>query len=108
MPKVTFIESDGTEHPVTAPDGISLMRAAVENEIPGVIAICGGAMTCATCHVYIDEAWEARVGAPSEDEKFMLEYALEPRPNSRLSCQVILGPSLDGLLVHVPGAQADS
>ena len=105
MVKVTFIEADGTEHPVEADTSLCLMRNAVANDIPGIIADCGGELACATCHVYIDEKWLAATGAVSEEEREMLECAMEPRDNSRLSCQVDLTEALDGMIVRLPDAQ---
>lgn len=108
MPKVTFVQPDGSRRDVLAKEGDGLMRAAQINDIAGIIGECGGSMTCATCHVYVDEAWTARVGRPGEDEGFMLDFASETRPNSRLSCQVDLDGDLDCLVVHVPETQGSS
>ena len=106
MVRVNFITESGAAYPVDAEEGESLMRAAVENDVEGVIGECGGSLSCATCHVYVDDDWIARVGAPSEDEEFMLEFAVAPRPTSRLSCQIKLDAGLDGLVVHIPAEQA--
>lgn len=81
------------------------MRAAINGDIGGILADCGGAMTCATCHVYIDPAWLPLVGAADETEQAMLEAAIDPTENSRLSCQVVLSDAYDGLIVHVPKSQ---
>ena len=105
MPKVTFIEFDGTAHEVDAKVGQSLMRAAVDNGVPGIDADCGGACACATCHVYVDEEWTGVVGEPEPMEEDMLDFAYDVRPNSRLSCQIKVGDELDGLVVTVPERQ---
>lgn len=105
MVAVTFIDSNGSEAVVDVAEGRSLMEAAVQHGIGGILAECGGACTCATCHVYIDPAWMAAVGAATGDEVEMLTLAVDPAPNSRLSCQVALMGGLDGLVVHIPAAQ---
>ncbi len=105
MTQVTFIDPAGTEHKVEVEKGTSLMQAAMDNGIDGIVAECGGACSCATCHCYIDEEWVARVGEPSAIEKDMLDCVIDPQPNSRLSCQVILDDSLDGLVVRLPKSQ---
>ena len=105
MPKVTFIEHDGTEHASEASDGCSVMEAAVRNGVPGIEADCGGACACATCHVYVDPAWVEATGTPVEMEADMLEFAIEPQPTSRLSCQIRITEALDGLVVRVPASQ---
>ena len=102
MPKVTYIESRGEQHVVDVKPGLSLMEGAVQNGVPGIPAICGGACACATCHIYIDEAWRSRVGARNELEESMLEMADDVLPNSRLACQISMTDELDGLVVHVP------
>lgn len=103
MTKVVFVLSDGSQREIEARDGQSLMEVAVANAIPGIDAECGGSMSCATCHCYVDEAWFAKTGQRSEDETDMLEFAeKEMQPTSRLSCQVTITDSLNGLLVTVP------
>jgi ferredoxin, 2Fe-2S len=107
MPKITYIEFDGTAHEVEVPVGISVMRGAVTQGVPGIDADCGGECACATCHVYIEEAWRERVG-PSEAgsmEENMLSFAAVTQPNSRLSCQIIVTEALDGLIVRMPEGQ---
>ena len=106
MTKITFIQHDGTEQTVDGLPGMSVMEAAVKNMVPGIDADCGGACACATCHVYVDEAWAAKAGKPEAMEEDMLDFAHEPRETSRLSCQIILNDTLDGLVVHVPARQA--
>ncbi|MBU6271461.1 MAG: 2Fe-2S iron-sulfur cluster binding domain-containing protein [Betaproteobacteria bacterium] len=105
MPKVTFIEHNGTPHTVEAVAGQSLMRAAVDNGVPGIDADCGGECACATCHVYVEAAWLARTGERSEMEQSMLSFAAVTQDNSRLSCQVQITPELDGLVVSLPEGQ---
>ena len=105
MPRVIFVQPDGSRREVEAPAGITLMEAARQNGIPGVIAQCGGACACATCHVYVDAAWVGKLAAPEEMEAGMLETAWEPKADSRLSCQVHLTAALDGLVVTVPAHQ---
>ena len=105
MPKVTFIEHNGTPHTVTATEELSLMRAAIDNNVPGIDADCGGQCACATCHVYVDPAWEGRTGSRTEMEEDMLNFAAETKPNSRLACQIPITAALDGLVVSMPDGQ---
>ena len=105
MAKITYIEHDGTEHRVAVEEGLSVMRGAVDNGVPGIDADCGGQCACATCHVFIDESFMAHVGPPGECEAPMLEFLDELRPNSRLSCQIEVTPALDGLRVTTPESQ---
>jgi ferredoxin, 2Fe-2S len=102
MSKVTYIESSGKQHVVDLQPGDSVMQGAVTNGVAGIAAICGGACSCATCHVYIDEAWRSRTGARNDLEESMLEMADDVQPNSRLACQVKMTEELDGLVVHIP------
>ena len=88
MPKITFIEHDGTERIVEADAGRSVMQAATDHLVPGILADCGGNCACATCHVYVDESWRARLPSPSNEEREMIECALHVQHNSRLSCQI--------------------
>ena len=106
MARITYILHDGTEHVVEAEPGMTVMEAAVKNSIPGIAAECGGACACATCHVYVDEAWREKVGAPTPMEEDMLDFGFDVRPNSRLSCQIKVSDDLDGLIVSVPERQA--
>ena len=105
MPKITFIEHDGTVHTVTAELGASVMETALRNDISSIVAECGGGCTCAPCHVYVDEAWLERVGPPSPDEDAELDAAFDVRANSRLSCQIKVTEALDGLIVRTPSYQ---
>jgi len=106
MAKITFVQQDGTERTVEAKAGQSVMDAAVKNGVPGIVADCGGACACATCHVYVDDAWRGRTGPRAELEDSMLEFAEDVRDSSRLSCQLKMSDALDGLRVVVPERQA--
>ena len=103
--KITYIEHDGREHEIEVRPGLSVMEGAVKNNIPGIDADCGGACACATCHVYVEEAWRDKVGPPSPMEEDMLDFAFEVKDSSRLSCQIKVKPELDGLVVRVPEKQ---
>jgi 2Fe-2S ferredoxin len=105
MPTIVFIEPGGARRELTAPLGITLMEVARQHGVHGVVAQCGGACACSTCHVYVDPAWLARLDPPEEMEEGMLENAWEPRANSRLSCQIHITQALDGLQVTVPQQQ---
>ena len=105
MPKITYIEHDGTSRTVDAETGSTVMENAIRNGIPGIEAECGGACSCATCHVHVDEAWMEKVGKPAPMEEDMLDFAVDVQPNSRLSCQIKVTPALDGLVVRVPERQ---
>lgn len=106
MPRITFIEHDGTVHTVEAEIGATVMETALRNDVASIVAECGGACACATCHVYVDEAWREKTGEPSPMEEDMLDFAYDVRPNSRLSCQIKVSEELDGLVVRVPERQA--
>jgi 2Fe-2S ferredoxin len=105
MAKITYIEHDGTEHIIEAKPGQSVMEGAVKNNIPGIDADCGGACACATCHVYVDDAWADKTGKASVMEESMLDFANDLQPTSRLSCQIIVSDALDGLIVRMPENQ---
>lgn len=105
MPKITYIEQNGTERTVEVPVGWSVMEGAVKNRVPGIDADCGGACACATCHVYVDSAWLAKLPQRQEMEEQMLDFAQDVKPNSRLSCQIKVSPALDGLIVRTPRTQ---
>src|SRR5512145_2210999 len=105
MAKITYIEHDGAEHVIDVKNGLSVMEGAVKNNIPGIDADCGGACACATCHVYVDEAWRAKTGKPADMEEDMLDFAFDVREESRLSCQIKVTEALDGLVVRVPAKQ---
>lgn len=106
MAKITFIDSAGTARTVDAETGSTVMETAIKNDIPGIEAECGGACACATCHVYIDDAWREQVGGPSPMEEDMLDFGYDVRENSRLSCQIKVTDELDGLVVTTPSRQA--
>lgn len=105
MVKITYIAHDGITSEVEAEVGSTVMQTAVDNGIEGIVAECGGACSCATCHCYIDEAWRGAVGDPNPLEREMLEFATEPKENSRLGCQIDISEALDGLVVHLPESQ---
>jgi 2Fe-2S ferredoxin len=106
MPKITYVHTDGRPEPVEVADGLSVMQGAVSNGIEGIVAECGGNCMCATCHVYVEPDWLGRLPGMSDEEDAMLdEAAAERRPNSRLSCQLKVGPALDGLVVQLPDRQ---
>ena len=106
MPKITYIDSAGAKRTVEADIGSTVMETAIRNNIPGIEAECGGACACATCHVYIDDAWAEKVGKPTPMEEDMLDFGYDVRPNSRLSCQIKVSDELEGLVVTVPERQA--
>ena len=105
MAKITYIEHNGTSHTVEVKNGLSVMEGAVQNNIPGIDADCGGSMACATCHVYVKEEWLNKVNSKTEGEDDMLDQAFEPKKNSRLSCQIIVSDEMDGLIVNLPEKQ---
>ena len=105
MPKITYIDHDGTERTVEAKNGESVMEAAIKNSIPGIDADCGGECSCATCHVMVNNDWVAKAGGPNESEDSMLDLNPERASNSRLSCQMTVSDDLDGLIVDLPEFQ---
>ena len=105
MAKITFIQHDGSEQSHDGKTGLSVMEVAVKNNVPGIDADCGGACACATCHVYVDEAWLAKTGDKSAMEESMLDFAEGVEPNSRLACQIKVSDALDGLVVRLPESQ---
>lgn len=105
MAKITYVQADGDSKDVEVSNGKSVKDGAVNNLIPGILAECGGACACATCHVYIDDAWIDKVGHADGVEKDMLDFAVDPKENSRLSCQVDVTDDMDGMIVHVPFEQ---
>ena len=105
MAKITYIEHNGTKHTVDVADGLSVMEGAIRNLVPGIDADCGGACACATCHVYIDDAWQTKTGERSAMEESMLDFADGVQDNSRLSCQIKVTADLDGLIVSTPEYQ---
>jgi 2Fe-2S ferredoxin len=105
MAKITYIEHSGAEHTVDVKTGLSVMEGAIKNNVPGIDADCGGACACATCHVYVDPAFEGKTGEKSAMEESMLDFAENVEPNSRLSCQIKVTDELDGLIVRLPESQ---
>ena len=106
MPKITYIEHNGKSHTLDVPNGLSVMEGAVQNDIPGIDADCGGACACATCHVYVDEKWVEKLPKKIESEQDMLDMAFEPNKFSRLACQITVTEELEGLVVKMPSKQA--
>ena len=105
MPKITYIEHNGKSHTLEVANGLSVMEGAVQNNIPGIDADCGGSCACATCHVYVDEKWFKTLPNKENAEEDMLDMAFEPKKFSRLSCQLTVSDSLDGLVVKMPSKQ---
>ena len=105
MPHITFISADGQSQTLQVEPGQSVMHAAVENDIRGILADCGGSCSCATCHCYLDEAWASRFPPASIEEAELVSFAFDPLPTSRLSCQLQLGPEHDGLVIRLPKRQ---
>ena len=105
MAKITYIEHDGKPHTIEVANGLSVMEGAVQNNIPGIDADCGGSMACATCHVYVKEEWFNKLTKKEDGEEDMLDMAFEPKKNSRLSCQLMVSDQLDGLIVNLPEKQ---
>ena len=106
MAKITFIDPSGASRTVDAETGSTVMENAIRNDVPGIEAECGGACACATCHIYVDEAWREKVGPPSPMEEDMLDFGFDVKENSRLSCQIKVTDELDGLVVRTPERQA--
>jgi 2Fe-2S ferredoxin len=105
MVRVNFIDSDGTLRVADVKEGLSVMEGAVRHNIPGIDGDCGGACACATCHVYVDPEWIAKLTPPSQLEQNMLKMAVDPNEFSRLACQIKMSPALDGLVVRTPVSQ---
>ncbi len=106
MPKITYIEHGGKEHKLDVPNGLTVMEGAVQNDIPGIDADCGGSMACATCHVYVKEEWFNKLTKKESGEEDMIDMAYKPNKFSRLSCQLTVSDELDGLVVQLPEKQA--
>ena len=105
MAKITYIEHSNKKHMVEVPNNMSVMEGALQNNIPGIDADCGGSMACATCHVYVNEKWFNKLEKKDEGEEDMLDMAYQPNKFSRLSCQLIVSDKLDGLIVKMPSKQ---
>jgi 2Fe-2S ferredoxin len=106
MIKITYIHADGRHFAVEVKAGISLMEAAVKNNVPGIDAECGGSCACGTCHIYVEEFWRTAAGEPETMERSMLEFATHPGPGSRLACQITVTDALNGLVVRIPTSQS--
>ena len=106
MPKITYIDNNGNSKTINVENGLSLMEGAIQNDILGIDADCGGSMACATCHVYVEEKWLNKLLKAEEAEVDMIDMAYEPKKNSRLSCQLIVSDELDGLIVTTPEKQS--
>jgi len=105
MAKITFQTHDDKTYTVDVQKGLTVMEGAVQNDVPGIDADCGGGMACATCHVYVNEDWTDKLPAKEDGEEDMLDMAFEPKNNSRLSCQITVSDELDGLVVSIPSKQ---
>ena len=105
MPKITYIDSEGNQKTIEVAKGLTVMEGAVQNNITGIDADCGGGMACATCHVYVKEEWLNKLEKIEDAEQDMIDMAFEPKKNSRLSCQIIVKEELDGLVVTTPSKQ---
>ena len=105
MAKVTYIDSHGNSKSIEVDNGLTVMEGAIQNNITGIDADCGGSMACATCHVYVEEKWLDKLSKPEDGEIDMIDMAFEPKKNSRLSCQIVVGDELDGLVVTTPSKQ---
>tara|TARA_B100002051_G_scaffold191219_1_gene181196 strand:+ start:184 stop:504 length:321 start_codon:yes stop_codon:yes gene_type:complete len=106
MPKITYKDKDGVSKTIEVENGLSVMEGAIQNDIPGIDADCGGAMACATCHVYVEEKWLDKLPKVDDAEVDMIDMAHEPKKNSRLSCQLIVTDELEGLVVTTPEKQS--
>jgi 2Fe-2S ferredoxin len=106
MPKITYIDNNGNSKTINVENGLSVMEGAIQNDIPGIDADCGGSMACATCHVYVEEKWLSKLPKAEEGEVDMIDMAFEPKKNSRLSCQLIVTDEMDGLEVTTPEKQS--
>ena len=106
MTKIIYITHDEKSHTVEVQNGLTVMEGAVQNDIPGIDADCGGGMACATCHVYVNKDWFDKLTPKEDGEEDMLDMAFEPKKNSRLSCQIIISDDLDGLTLDIPSKQS--
>ena len=106
MPKITYIDNEGNSKTIDVENGLSVMEGAIQNNIPGIDADCGGSMACATCHVYVEEKWLNKLPKAEDAEVDMIDMAFEPKKNSRLSCQLIVSDELNGLTVTTPSKQS--
>lgn len=107
MAKITYVQPDGERKTLDIAEGLTVMEGAFDHGVEGIVALCGGSCSCSTCHVYVDDEWLERVGAAHTGEVDTMEFAIDPKPNSRLSCQITITNDLDGLVVHIPPEQAE-
>tara|TARA_B100000963_G_scaffold288286_1_gene257572 strand:+ start:435 stop:755 length:321 start_codon:yes stop_codon:yes gene_type:complete len=105
MTKITYVEHNGTQHTIDVQNGLTVMEGAIQNDIPGIDADCGGSMACATCHVYVKDEWYNKLDEKTEGEDDMIDQAYDPKKNSRLSCQITVSDKIEGLVVHLPEKQ---
>ena len=105
MAKITYIDNDGNSRSIEVDNGLTVMEGAIQNDIPGIDADCGGSMACATCHVYVEEKWLNKIPKAEEAEIDMIDMAFKPKKNSRLSCQIVISDEIDGLVVTTPEKQ---
>ena len=106
MPKITYIDDEGNSKTIEVENGLTVMEGAIQNNIPGIDADCGGSMACATCHVYVEDKWFDKIPKAEDAENDMIDMAFEPKKNSRLSCQLIVSDELEGLTVTTPEKQS--
>ena len=106
MAKITYIDNEGSSRTIEVDNGLSVMEGAIQKDIPGIDADCGGSMACATCHVYVEEKWLDKLPKAEDAEVDMIDMAYEPKKNSRLSCQLIVSDDLNGLVVTTPAKQS--
>ena len=106
MPKITYKDNQGNSKTIEVQNGLSVMEGAIQNNVPGIDADCGGSMACATCHVYVEEKWLDKLPKAEEGEVDMIDMALEPKKNSRLSCQITVTDEINGLIVTTPEKQS--
>tara|TARA_B100000575_G_scaffold39668_1_gene27201 strand:+ start:163 stop:483 length:321 start_codon:yes stop_codon:yes gene_type:complete len=105
MTKIKYIEHNGTEHTIDVQNGLTVMEGAIQNDVPGIDADCGGSMACATCHVYVKDEWYNKIEEKTEGEDDMIDQAYNPKKNSRLSCQITVSDKVEGLVVQLPEKQ---
>ena len=105
MPKITYKDYQGTSKTIEVDNGLSVMEGAIQKDIPGIDADCGGSMACATCHVYVEDKWFDKIPKAEDAENDMIDMAFEPKKNSRLSCQITVSDELEGLVVSLPEKQ---
>ena len=106
MPKITYVDAQGNTKTIEVANGLTVMEGAIQNDVSGIDADCGGSMACATCHVYVEEKWFNKLPKAEDAEIDMIDMAVEPKKNSRLSCQIIISDELDGLTVNIPSKQS--